>query len=463
MDESSKPNLTLDEPPPGRLRSHPLLPGRGVLTALVLLQLVTLACVLWPRRSGSLPGSQPESLASAGGEDHKQVAQELEGRSLYPQAAQAWERHLETVTDPEQRANVLYRMGNQYLQAEQFASATVAYIRCDQSIPKGHELKSKVGKKLVDCLQRLGMYGEVGREMTRRLGNEDDRSSPPLAIVDGEPLTAADLDHMIERRVDQLLSQQGGLGDPSQRPADDRQRLLRQFSNPTLRKQLFQELLRQELFRRRARELKLDQDDAYLEARHALLDQLLTQRFLDQKLAQVQATQIDLESYYQAHQDRFRIPPSMDVQVIRIAADEDVEKIIQTIQSTEDFQHLAEERASATTPSGGRSIVLGRADPELGNVDALFEFDEGSWTRQAHTHQDQRFLVLAQSKKPARLPPLAEIQDRIEQEYRSQKSQEVIQAAFHELLARYNVEIQPWPTRAKPQDNPSSDAAGTGK
>lgn len=61
------------------------------------------------------------------------------------------------------------------------------------------------------CLRRLGLYGEVGRELSRRVesGAEGVKKGNVLATLAGEELTEADLDRMIQRRVEQILSLQG--------------------------------------------------------------------------------------------------------------------------------------------------------------------------------------------------------------------------------------------------------------
>jgi hypothetical protein len=101
-----------------------------------------------------------------------------------------------------------------FLQAEQFDRAAAALLRCEQAAEDDPALRKKVGPELVTCLRRLGLYGEVGRELSRRVeaGAEDVQQGKVLATLGGEPLTEADLDRLIERRVDQMLAMQGATG-----------------------------------------------------------------------------------------------------------------------------------------------------------------------------------------------------------------------------------------------------------
>ena len=136
---------------------------------------------------------------------------ELENRSLPGPAAAAWEKYLDRVPTTDDRLEICYRVGKLYLQAEQYAPAAAAFVHAEQLAGDNAELKQRIGPQLVTCLRRLGLYGEVGRELSRRVetGAEGTAQGKMLATLAGEPLTDADLDRLIERRVDQMLAVQG--------------------------------------------------------------------------------------------------------------------------------------------------------------------------------------------------------------------------------------------------------------
>jgi len=128
----------------------------------------------------------------------------------------------------------------------------------EQAAGDNKELKGKIGPLVVECLSRLGRYGEVGRELAAEsmpavIGS---RQGEDVATLSGRSLTDSDLDRLAERRVDGMLAMQGATGDEARRKA-----ILEQLSTPAARKQLLQELLQAELFCRRARELRLDQEE----------------------------------------------------------------------------------------------------------------------------------------------------------------------------------------------------------
>ena len=99
------------------------------------------------------------------------------------------------------------------MQAEEFDRAAAAFVRSEQAAG-GDALRRNIAPHLMTCLRRLGLYGEVGRELSRQVevGAEKQERGQVLATLDGEPITDSDLDRMIERRVDQMLSMQEAAG-----------------------------------------------------------------------------------------------------------------------------------------------------------------------------------------------------------------------------------------------------------
>ena len=159
---SDHPQLSLGQPPETLQKKLSSVP-RGWLFSLVLLHLAALGClvVLLLRTS---PSSSPLApLAPAGSaQELKVVATNLEDKSLDAEAARAWEAYL--AADPEcpERAEILYRIGGLYMQAEQFGPAAAALVRAEQAAGDNRDLTAKIGPRMVECLGRLGRYGEVG-------------------------------------------------------------------------------------------------------------------------------------------------------------------------------------------------------------------------------------------------------------------------------------------------------------
>ena len=130
----------------------------------------------------------------------------LEARSLSRAAAETWQAYLRSEPATSERANLLYRIGRLYLEAEEYNAAVVALVQAEQLAVEDPALQEKIGPRIVDCLRRLGRYGEVGRELSRQVEVDSaagDRGAV-LATFAGESFYEADLDRVIERTVDRL-------------------------------------------------------------------------------------------------------------------------------------------------------------------------------------------------------------------------------------------------------------------
>lgn len=428
-DSSTNSPLSLGEPPAGLVARTSGRTGKW-LVALGLLQLATLcvvAALAWqPASVRSTSGSQrPEELRG--------VALALEERGLAEQAAAAWQDYLDADPSAQDREKVYYRIGALLMEADDYGGAVSSLIRAEQLAGDDETLKLKTGPKIVECLRRLGRYGEVGRELSRQVAvGEEGRQSKVLATFAGESFTDADLDRVIERRIDRLLAMQSSA--PS---SEDRRRILKQYQSPEARRKMLQQTVQRELFARRARELKIDRQDDFQRELAAFEIDLLAQRFLAQQLAQIRPTEVDLESYYAAHKADYRTPESASVIVLPIANDVNAQELLDEIKSADDFRSKAT-RAYGDEPAP-TTVIKGRPHPVLGDVSKLFNLKTDQWTTTPHASGDDQFLVLVESKTPARTPPLKEARPHVEADYRRAKRQELAGSLMTELMDRYDV------------------------
>ena len=304
MNEPQSVNLTLGDPPPGLKRRERAIPA-GPLVLLAIMQAATLlavALILFPCGVGGEKLSVARSSSQAG--ELRATAKALEDKGLEAEAAGAWQSYLSSAPDAPDRAEILYRVGKLRIAAQQYGEAATALVHAEEAAGGNRELTAKIGPLVVECLARLGRYGEVGRELARRvdLGAAADGHgrAKVLATITGQSLTEADLDRLAERRVDNMLALEGAAGN-----AQRRQAILEQLSKPEARRRLLQELLQIELFCRRARERKLDQEDDFRQTCDQAEQTLLAQRFLTKELRSIEPTQVDIESFYKANLTRY--------------------------------------------------------------------------------------------------------------------------------------------------------------
>jgi len=409
------------------------------------MNLAALACLAVLLVRSNSQGGTPAGSPGADVDQLRSIAVELENKSLDLEAALAWQAYLDAAPAAPERAEVFYRVGKLYMQAQKYGDAAAAFVRAEKAVQGDPELVRKIGLQLVECLRRLGRYGEMGRELSRRVevGAKDTAKGKVLATITGQEFTDADLDRLVERRVDGMLALQGTGADPQRR-----QSILKQMSSPEVRRQLLQELIQGEVFCRRARETGMDREPSFVQARDQMEQSLLASRFLARELEKIQPTEVDLQSFYKANSVRYQEPESLEVLSVRLSEKEKAEEVLKKIATADDFRKLAARRsggkdADETPPPPPRRLVRGQEDPTLGSVEPLFALAEGQWTKEPHLKGDDRYLVLVEKKIPVRLPPFEQLSDRVRADYTSVKQQELAEKLFQDLLTRYQVRIAP--------------------
>jgi len=308
MKNGDRPRIELGEPP-GKLGRSAKRGSNGFLWLIVLLQLVVVVILL----AGSRPLTMHPQVAAtpADIDTLRTVAIDLEDRGLSIMAAAAWEEYLRALPDRSEYAVIHYRIGNEYLEARAYDRAAAHFLRAERAPGCDDELRRKIGPKMVECLRKVGLYGEVSRELARRTSTqgraEAETGAPVLATFAGEAFTQTDLDRLVRFRVDRLLAMQGLAGDPNARNA-----LLQQMTAPEVRQQLFSEILRTELLSRRSRELRLQEDETYLNALALVEQELLATMLLERELGAIKATDVDLQAYFRAHSSDYADPEKTD-------------------------------------------------------------------------------------------------------------------------------------------------------
>ncbi len=440
MIKEDRPNLSLGNPP-GKLKTGGPQPSMIWLRLILVLQIAAIVCLVMVIMRPSVRRSRLSQLDEAEAERLKQVAVELEDRSLDLPAARTWEKYLDAAPDDDDRAEIFYRVGKLYMRAEQFGDAASAFVRAEQAAGEDESLAKKIGPNMVECLGRLGLYGEVGRELSRRVavGADDKPGRKVLAMLGEQELTEADLDRLIEQQVDDMLAIQGASGNTAQREA-----MLKRFSEPRIRQNMLHELVQIEMFCRRARDLKIDREDEYIKSQRAVAHNMLASRFLERELTKLEPTAVDLEAYYAANRKKYEQPGSIDVRLIQLEEDEDAAELLEDVESADDFRKLVEDRAKSDEAAPEpRHLVEGVENPLLGDTAGLFKLDESKWTTEPHVNGDARFLVLIEKKTPDKTPELAEVETRVRSEYLARKQDEYTRKLVRELMDRYDVQILP--------------------
>ena len=457
--ERKEPELNLT-PPPALAARHARQSGGGwnglLLVLLIVLQAVAVYALFFrtsarPVGYGAVGAEAP--AAPAASEVLKAQALRLEEMGVAAEAARAWERFLDTGAggSDAERALLRYRIGKLWQEADRFGEALAAYVRAEKEGLKDQATREALGPRVVDCLRALGHYGAIGSELRKRTGSRaDDAQSPVVAAYAGETLTRAQFDRILEKEIDAMLAQMEGRMDPASFQ-QQRERLAGLYRAPRQAAQILERRVLREVMVRRARELKLDREAAFQERLLEVEDLLLAERLGEQEVETgLKPTVSDLEGYLATHQEVYRTPEKARLSVIQVASEEDGKKLLATLKKPEDFAEAARKSSldEATREQGGKvetPLEKGKPWPGFGSSDeleaAVFAADAGTVLDRPFTLEDRVYLVQVEARMPEAVPALAEVQDRVVQDYVQDKRQELFEALKKQLFDRYQVKI----------------------
>ncbi len=429
MTEPMAPRLSLETPQ--RLRTHP----HGSLLVPLLLVLIALmqaaGLLLWWRGPSDHGGATSHPGRAR---EFFDLALALEQKSLPREAARAFEQFLALSQEDKDRPQHFYHAGSLRMDAGDFDLAAAHFIAAEIAVKGGSAaLPRELGTRLIDCLRRLGLHGEVGRELARRVdaGGAPD-SSKVVATYGDESITEADLDRWIERRVDQMLGPSVAVD------AQDRQSLLEQWSSKERRAEVLSEILRTDLFARRARELLLDQKpelkDMVRDSEQGLLALMLER----EELSSRRPTESDVEAYFAAHRGDYRTPRSADILLLELEPDESLPDLKSRIVDAQAFVKEAEQRG----PPQRIHLVEGGADPKWQPFANLFwSMQPGDFTHEPLPVGEQRFLALVESSQESREPAYEEVNEQVIRDYSEVKRAEILSQLAGDLMKRYDVKL----------------------
>jgi peptidyl-prolyl cis-trans isomerase C len=181
---------------------------------------------------------------------------------------------------------------------------------------------------------------------------------------------------------------------------------------------------------------------------------LLVQAVVEQKiLPQVKVTDEDIQSLYQANQDKFKHDEMVGARHILIqvpkeaseeqkkAAQEKIASLRKELVEGKDFAEMAKANSNCPSRTKGGDLGYfekGRMVPEFANV--AFSLKEGEISEVVETSFGYH-VIQVYGKKPAGTYPLEEVRDQVEKEVQNQKAWEAIMAYIQKLQKSAKIQI----------------------
>ncbi|MDK7354788.1 peptidylprolyl isomerase [Peptoniphilus harei] len=241
-----------------------------------------------------------------------------------------------------------------------------------------------------------------------------------LAEVNGKKITGVDYNLFIDSLNPQLKQYFGG---------------------EELNKDVVNELVYQALLYEDAIEKGMDKEDEFIQVVEKTKESMLKTYALGKLLATAEVKDEDIKKFYEENKDAFKQAESADASHILVEEEDKAREIYEKIKNGGDFEELAKEYSTCPSKEKGGNLgtfTKGQMVKEF--EDAVFENEVGTITEPVKTQFGYHIIKINQ-KNDARELSFDEVKDRIVEQVRRQKEQEIYNKKITELKDKYEVKM----------------------
>ena len=241
-----------------------------------------------------------------------------------------------------------------------------------------------------------------------------------LAEVNGKKITGVDYNLFIDSLNPQLKQYFGG---------------------GELNKDVVNELVYQALLYEDAMEKGMDKEDEFIQVVEKTKESMLKTYALGKLLATAEVKDEDIKKFYEENKDAFKQAESADASHILVEEEDKAREIYEKIKNGGDFEELAKEYSTCPSKEKGGNLgtfTKGQMVKEF--EDAVFENEVGTITEPVKTQFGYHIIKINQ-KNPAKELSFDEVKDRIVEQVRRQKEQEIYNEKITELKDKYEVKM----------------------
>jgi len=190
----------------------------------------------------------------------------------------------------------------------------IEYYYRSEITAKLSDLEQQINTHIKDCFERLGKFSVLRYELMDRTSfkKSDKAGSKIVAEIGPEKIAEADLDALIETTIDNQLAPMTAFMTTEQLN-EQKKKMLEQYKGPAAKGQFLQSWVVQEIMYRQALEDELTKNPKVKSFLDELTRNALSQQLMNQQLAgKINITETDLQTYYQANQDKFVEPADVN-------------------------------------------------------------------------------------------------------------------------------------------------------
>lgn len=179
--------------------------------------------------------------------------------------------------------------------------------------------------------------------------------------------------------------------------------------------------------------------DKYLEEYkidESMLNRMLEEKIYYDKLSEKlkKDVKVDAQAYYDANKDQFKVADQVKAKHILVKDEETAKKVIEKLDSGEDFAKLAKEYSTDPgTKDNGGELGYFTADAMVKEFsDATFALNVGEYTKTPVKTSYGYHVILSEDKKAAHDQTFDEVKDQLTQQLKDQE----VEAKINELLTK---------------------------
>ncbi len=249
---------------------------------------------------------------------------------------------------------------------------------------------------------------------------EANKNNPVIATVGDREITQQDIE-MVLMTLDPMKAQQ--------------------YSTEEGKKKLIEELVFQELFYLDALELKLDQEQLYLDEVERTKNALLKQFAINNLLKDVSVSEDDVKKYYEDNKEKFTSPRTINASHILVEDLAKAEEIIEEIKSGLSFAEAAEKYSKCpSSQKGGELGFFGKGAMVPEFEKAAFELALDEISEPVKTNFGYHIIKVTDAREEGH-KSYQEVRDSLAKQLLSMKQQEAYYGRVSALKDKYEVKV----------------------
>lgn len=367
------------------------------------------------KKSGIEEAAEPEKDIFWGGEKQLEYANTLLSKGLEAQGAQAFQAYMDSnsALPKEDLASIGYKLGELYMKLGEYEKALANFYKSELLNPNA-DYQPRMNELIVEALEAAGLSTQAGYELSSRtsLGKAGEESPDVAALIGARRITNAEIDRAIENMPEWI--KEG-------------------FKQGENRLAFIRDYVAGEVLYKQARKAGLDKDVRIKEAVEEFKKQTVLRQFVSQEVEDsLKITPLEIESYYKANKERYKIGAGIQVSYVELADEAKKEEMSALLKEGKG------QKIEKWLEAGDSAI--GELGQDKAALEALLNLEKDA-VSPALKIGEKTYFFLVNDKRPEGERPFEEVREALEAEYRLKKQEELMSLLLEQALRSEGVKI----------------------